>query len=100
LQYSYISHFGSTHEMIRQAGALFGRMQITISFRSGFDVSGVVLAKTGTRLRVAMQNWDDAAEFYCRQGQWFLGNGDPVRIVWPPTSAGRFYSFTSPGWLN
>lgn len=58
-------------------------MKIAISFRSGFDVEGVVLSFTGTRLRVAMRDWDDAAEFQCRDGQWFSENGDPVHIAWP-----------------
>jgi hypothetical protein len=57
-------------------------MQITISFRPGFDVKGVVLSQSGARLRVAMQNWDDAAEFQCRHGQWFSENRDPVDIAW------------------
>jgi hypothetical protein len=58
-------------------------MQITISFRSGFDVEGVVLSITETRLRVAMRDWDDAAEFHCRDGQWFSENRDLVHIAWP-----------------
>jgi hypothetical protein len=57
-------------------------MQITISFGSGFDIEGVVLSLSGARLRVAMQNWEDAAEFQCRHGQWFLEDGDPVHIAW------------------
>jgi hypothetical protein len=59
-------------------------MQITISFRSGCDVPGVVLSLAGERLRVAMPDWDDAAELQCRQGQWFLEDRHPVRIVWRP----------------
>ncbi len=58
-------------------------MQITISFRPGFDVKGVVLSQSGACLRVAMQNWDDAAEFQCRHGQWFSEDRDPVEIAWP-----------------
>jgi hypothetical protein len=58
-------------------------MQITISFRPGFDVEGVVLSAAGARLRVAMRDWDDAAEFQCHGGQWFSENGDPVQIAWP-----------------
>jgi hypothetical protein len=58
-------------------------MQITISFHSGFDVQGVVLSATEARLRVAMRDWDDAAEFHCRDGQWFSENRDPVHIAWP-----------------
>jgi hypothetical protein len=61
-------------------------MQITISFSPGFDVEGVVLSVSGGRLRVALQNWDDAAEFQCRHGQWFSENRDPVHIDWPPSS--------------
>jgi len=63
-------------------------MQITISFRTGFDVEGVVLTATGERLRVAMRDWDDAAEFVCRDGQWFSENGDPVHIIWPEVLEG------------
>jgi hypothetical protein len=60
-------------------------MQITISFRSGFDVQGVVLSVTESRLRVAIRDWDDAAEFQRRDGQWFSENRDPVQITWPET---------------
>jgi hypothetical protein len=88
-------------------------MQITISFRSGFDVEGVVLSATETRLRVAMRDWDDAAEFQCRDGQWFSENRDPVDIAWPESSPGtatesltmdRFCGHASlqsaSGWVN
>ena len=57
------------------------QMQITISFHRGFHVQGVVLSATGTRLRVAMQNWDDTAEFQCSEGRWFSENRDPVEIA-------------------
>jgi hypothetical protein len=56
-------------------------MEITISFQHGFDVRGVVLSASGARLRVAMQDWEDAAEFLCREGQWFCENSDPVAIA-------------------
>src|ERR1017187_9249424 len=90
--------------MIRRVVSLSSEppMQITISFRSGFDVEGVVLSATETRLRVAMRDWDDAAEFQCRDGQWFSENRDPlavpaqwfsenrdpVDIAWPESSPG------------
>ena len=63
-------------------------MQITISFPSGFDVAGVVLSITGARLRVAVRDWDDAAEFQYRDGQWLSENRDPVQIVWSETWPG------------
>jgi len=74
-------------------------MQITVSFGSGLHIEGVVLSSAGTRLRVALQNWDDAAEFQCRHGQWFLENRDPVLIAWPdlPWS---FVTRASPAWVN
>jgi hypothetical protein len=86
-------------------------MQITISFRSGFSVEGVVLSATEDRLRVAMRDWDDAAEFLCRDGQWFSENRDPVDIAWPVRSI-AFESLTmdslrrhlapqtASGWVN
>ena len=61
-------------------------MQITISFGAGFDVSGVVLSVTRAGVRVAVRDWDDAAEIQCRHGQWFLENRDPVHIAWPHSS--------------
>jgi hypothetical protein len=64
-------------------------MQITISFRSGFSVDGVILSATETRLRVAMRDWDDAAEFQFRDGQWFAENRDPVYIAWPDSQPGN-----------
>ncbi len=79
-----------TYEMIGLVIVLVKRipMQITISFGLGFDVAGVVLSVTGAGLRVAMPDWDDAAEIQCRQGQWFLENQEPVRIVWPDSLRG------------
>jgi hypothetical protein len=58
-------------------------MQITISFRSGFEVQGVVLSISEARLRVAIRDWDDAAEFQWRDGQWYAENRDVVQIAWP-----------------
>ena len=63
-------------------------MLITISFGPGFDVKGVVLSVTGAHLRVAVQDWADAAELECRYGQWFLENRDPVDITWPKSTRG------------
>ena len=63
-------------------------MQITITFSPGFDVEGVVLSITASPLRVALQNWDDAAEFQYRDGEWFSENQDPVWITWPQSSDG------------
>lgn len=63
-------------------------MKITISFRPGFDVQGVVLSVTETRLRVAVKDWDDAAEFQQCDGQWFSENLEPVHIAWPEPLCG------------
>ena len=65
-------------------------MQITISF-PGFDVEGVVLTASDDQLRVAIRDWDDAAEFLCRDGQWYSENGDAVQVTWPES----FDSMTS-----
>jgi hypothetical protein len=87
-------------------------MQVTISFRSGFDVEGVVLSITEARLRVAMRDWDDVAEFYCRDGHWFSENRDLVHIAWPERLPGttdtlsmerlcvRISRQTAPTWVN
>jgi hypothetical protein len=56
-------------------------MQIKITFPSGFDVDGVVLSDTGSKMRVAMRDWDDVAEYECREGQWYSENGDPVGVT-------------------
>lgn len=58
-------------------------MQITIYYPSGLDVEGVVLSITETRLRVAMRDWDDAAEFRWLHDQWISENGYAVQIAWP-----------------
>jgi hypothetical protein len=57
-------------------------MQITISYLSGFNVDGVVLSVNGARLRVAIRDWDDAAEFRRCDGLWVSENGDSVEIDW------------------
>jgi len=88
-------------------------MQVTISFHSGFDVEGVVLSITEARLRVAVRDWDDAAEFQRRGGQWFSENRDLVHIAWPEPlrsataesqSMNRLFGRTSrylaPEWVN
>jgi hypothetical protein len=84
-------------------------MQITISY-PGFDVDGVVLSASDTKMRIAMRDWDDAAEFQCRDGQWFAENGDAVQVTWPVTlgnlaaAEGLFDRVSlqsqSPAWVN
>ena len=83
-------------------------MQITISY-PGFDVEGVVLSASANKLRVAMRDWDDAAEFLCRDGQWFAENGDAIRVNWPEPlgsiAAEKLFDRAtlqsqSPAWVN
>ncbi|HTS27195.1 MAG TPA: hypothetical protein VMH81_15065 [Bryobacteraceae bacterium] len=56
--------------------------EVTVTFGPGLYVRGVVLSISNARLRIAMPDWEDAAEFQLHQGKWFLENRDPVDIVW------------------
>jgi len=86
-------------------------MQITVTFGPGFHVEGVVLSVGSAGLRVAMADWEDAAEFQMRAGQWFLENREPVDIAWPkasavepesPSPANSYSRFAAPSaaWVN
>ena len=94
-QYAHFTAFTGNRESIRLARILPDGhfMQITISY-PGFDVQGVVLSASGNRLRVAIKDWDDAAEFLCRDGQWFAENGDAIQVNWPDS-----LSIISTDWL-
>jgi len=60
---------------------------ITISFLPGFDVDGIVLSATGDTMRVAIRDWDDAAEFQYQDGSWVAENGDPVQFSYADSDA-------------
>ncbi len=55
-------------------------MRITISYESGLQLEGVVLSLDADTLRVAVRNWEDAAEYRFRNGRWFSEFGAAVRL--------------------
>jgi hypothetical protein len=61
-------------------------MRVTMTFWTGLQTEGVLLAVHGLTLRVAIQGCGDAAELRFRGGQWFAECGDPVQIDFHPFS--------------
>ena len=55
-------------------------MQITISYDSGLQLEAFVLSVREDTLRVAVRNWEDAAEYHFREGRWFSEFGVAVRF--------------------
>jgi hypothetical protein len=67
-------------------------------------------------MRIAVSGCDDAAEFWCRGGQWFAEDGDPVQIDIQAVAAEQYGFYTpslddggcdprplgsdAPAWLN
>jgi hypothetical protein len=53
---------------------------MTIKYADGRAVEGILLSHTEEKMRVAVQDGDDAAEFTCIEGVWISENFGPVEI--------------------
>ena len=48
---------------------------------TGYEMEGIVLSITGTKMRVAVPGCPDACEFNFQGGHWFAEDGVPVTIA-------------------
>ena len=64
-------------------------MEIMIRALNGTAVPGVVVARFGPIMRVAIPGCDDAVEFRLADGTWRSERGEPVQII-SHDSAGFF----------
>ena len=53
---------------------------VTISNTGGRVLQGLILSRTGTTMRVAVNGFEDAEQFTCVKGTWISENCEPVEI--------------------
>ncbi len=53
---------------------------MTIRSWTGTEWRGVLLSLLGLEMRVALPGSEDIARLWCRGGQWFAENGEPVEL--------------------
>jgi len=87
-------------------------VQISICYPGGGSVAAILLGVSGNTLRLAVEGWDDAAEFRLVGGQWYSELGEPVEIdsmpdALDPCESDPFWPAPYPGsapasllWIN
>jgi hypothetical protein len=69
-------------------------IQMTVYYPGAGSVDAILLGVAGNVIRLAIDGWEDAAEFRLVNGQWLSGDNEPVEIDsqpepwWPQSSAG------------
>lgn len=80
-------------------------MEIAVYYPGGGSIAAFLLGAYGNIIRLAMEGWEDAAEFRLVNGHWFSEDNELVEIVsrpapwpWLPLTAEPVLSVTH--WVN
>lgn len=80
-------------------------IQIAVYYPGGGSIPAFLLGASGNMIRLAMDGWEDAAEFRLVNGQWLSEDNELVDIVSRPTPWSGLLLTDLPGpsyprWVN